>query len=95
MIENIKQRFDLLYVTILFTTCAISITLIFYLYQVKEDKEKAFYSESIATLDIAYRASMEKYKLLAQMVFRQNIQQKNIGAFLSRFNLQEHKTKYI
>ena len=76
MPKNFKLPFDKVYAIIIFITCLISITLILYINQIKEDKEKAFFAKSISILDISYRASMEKYKLLAKLVFSQKIQQK-------------------
>lgn len=78
MVKKEKQSFDILYTIMIFVTCFIALSLIFYINQTKIDKEKTFFSKSISTLDIAYRASMAKYKLLAQNVFTQQIEQEEI-----------------
>jgi len=78
MSKNLKQPLGSLYITIIFISCITSIILIFNIKESKEFKEKAFFKQSISTLDIAYRASMQKYKLLAKSVFNQRIKQDKI-----------------
>jgi len=78
MYKRAKHPFDSLYATIIFITCIFALIAIFYVNQTKEDREKALFSESIATLDIAYRASMEKYKLLAEIVFNEDINKEKV-----------------
>ena len=74
----VKKSFDNLYFIAISGTCIVAGTLIFYINQIKIDKETTYFTKSISTLDIAYKASMEQYKLLAQNVFEEKINQKKI-----------------
>ena len=74
----VKKSFDNLYLIVISVTCIVAGTLIFYINQIKIDKERTYFTKSISTLDIAYRASMEKYKLLAQNIFEEKINQKKV-----------------
>ncbi len=74
----IKKTFDILYIPLISFICIATIVSILYVSHIKIDKQKAHFSKSIATLDIAYRASMEKYKLFAENVFNQQIKQNNV-----------------
>lgn len=71
-----------LYSAIIVLLCVAALILIFYVNYTKEEKKEAFFTQSISSLDIAYRASMEKYKLFTLDVFNQHIKKDHITELL-------------
>ncbi len=70
-----KKQFVNLHTTIVLIACIISIVLMMYLKELKESKEKSLLEQSTSTLDITYRASIQKYGLLTKNIFTQQIKQ--------------------
>lgn len=78
MFKYIKNSFDYLYIFFILLITIITIFSIYYINLSKQRKENSFYVRNISNLEIAYKASMQKYQLLAQNVFDQQVNKPKI-----------------
>jgi len=70
--------FDKFYSTLVIFATIITITAIIYILQNKLDKDEAYLNKNISTLDMAYKASIEKYEILIHYFFETHINNDHI-----------------
>lgn len=78
MTKNIPKTMDNFYIFITILIWLIAIVAVFFVNYHKESKKSHYIDGNIITLDIAYRASMNKYSLLSKYIFEQSINNKDV-----------------
>ncbi|WP_331775928.1 sensor domain-containing diguanylate cyclase [Sulfurospirillum sp. 1612] len=96
--KNISTKLDSFYLFFIILIWAIALFALYFIYYYKNQKKSDYFNENIITLEIAYKASRDKYSLLADYIFANSINNKTILSLfekgLDARGEQRHSERY-